>query len=317
MANGGRNIVDYIIGSHVVWQGATHLEVIIDDTRYCTMGGDSGHMLLRLRLSIDCSFVEPQHTIVTKNFLPRFKYDQSKVEEYQFSLTTSLGNLWVVESIGHLGVDMLADLLQQCVGVAIESTFGSKLSGGSCKERHHHKPWFDVDYCTTKRELKLWLKISPDLDTAKHQESKLKNLLKRKRIIWDSARFQHMCAFAKVDALSLWTKYRPRAPVMEKINAVTLLEGLCELVGQSPPPIQLRTNHFTQVTVPPPSHTLNTDITLVELLQVLKKLQRNKVAGLDGMKVEFILDAGELLHMPLLTSFKLLSSGRLSRSPFH
>jgi hypothetical protein len=35
----------------------------------------------------------------------------------------------------------------------------------------------------------------------------------------------------------------------------------------------------------------------------LKKLQRNKVAGLDGMKVEFILDAEELLHMPLLTTF--------------
>ncbi len=53
----------------------------------------------------------------------------------------------------------------------------------------------------------------------------------------------------------------------------------------------------------PPSHTLNTYITLVELLQALKSLQRNKVAGLDGMKVEFILDAGELLHMPLLITF--------------
>jgi hypothetical protein len=53
----------------------------------------------------------------------------------------------------------------------------------------------------------------------------------------------------------------------------------------------------------PPNHTLNTDITLVELLQTLKKLQKNKVVILDGMKVEFILDAGELLHMPLLTMF--------------
>jgi hypothetical protein len=35
----------------------------------------------------------------------------------------------------------------------------------------------------------------------------------------------------------------------------------------------------------------------------LKKLQKNKAAGLDGMKVEFILDVGELLHMPLLTTF--------------
>ncbi len=36
---------------------------------------------------------------------------------------------------------------------------------------------------------------------------------------------------------------------------------------------------------------------------MLKKLQRNKVAGLDGMKAKFILDAGELLHIPLLTTF--------------
>jgi hypothetical protein len=57
------------------------------------------------------------------------------------------------------------------------------------------------------------------------------------------------------------------------------------------------------VTESPPSHTLNVDITLVELCQALKKLQRNKAAGLDGMKAEFILDAGELLHMPLLTAF--------------
>jgi hypothetical protein len=54
---------------------------------------------------------------------------------------------------------------------------------------------------------------------------------------------------------------------------------------------------------PPPSHTLNTNITLVELLQALKKLQRNKAVSLDGMKTEFILDARELLHMPLLTTF--------------
>jgi len=36
---------------------------------------------------------------------------------------------------------------------------------------------------------------------------------------------------------------------------------------------------------------------------VLKKLQKNKAAGLDGMKTEFILDAGELLHIPLLIAF--------------
>jgi len=93
LANGGCNTVDYIIGSPIVWQAATHLEVIIDDTHYCAMGGDSDHRPLRLRLSINCSCVELQHTVVTKILLPRFKYDKSKTEEYQLSLIASFGNL--------------------------------------------------------------------------------------------------------------------------------------------------------------------------------------------------------------------------------
>jgi hypothetical protein len=111
LTNGGHNTVDYIVGSPVVWQVATHLEVIIDDTHYHAMGGDFDHRSLRLQLNIDYSFVEPQHTIVTKKFLPRFKYDKLKSEEYKLALTTSLGNLWVANSIGHLGVDKLANLL--------------------------------------------------------------------------------------------------------------------------------------------------------------------------------------------------------------
>jgi hypothetical protein len=35
--------------------------------------------------------------------MPRFKYDKSKIEEYQLALTASLENLWIVDLIGHLG----------------------------------------------------------------------------------------------------------------------------------------------------------------------------------------------------------------------
>ncbi len=249
------------------------------------MGADSDHRSLRLRLNIDCSFVELQHTVVTKKFfLPRFNYDKSKVEEYQLALTTSLGNLWVADLIGHLGEDELADLLQQCVGVAAKSTFGNKCSGGSCRKRHCDKPWFDVDYRTSKRELRLWMKANLDSHAAKHQKSKLKNLLKRKRFFWETARAQHMCALTKVDAPLFWKKYQPRVPIMDKISAAPLLEGFRTLVGQFPQPIQLRTDHSAQVTESSPSHTLNVDITLAELLQALKKLQRNKATSLDGMK---------------------------------
>jgi hypothetical protein len=59
---------------------------------------------------------------------------------------------------------------------------------------------------------------------------------------------------------------------------------------------------------PLPSNTLNINITLAKLLQALKKLQSNKATSFDGMKVEFILDARELLHMPLLTMFNYFSA---------
>jgi hypothetical protein len=112
LANGGRSTINYIVGSLAVWQAATHLEVIINDICYRAMGGDSDHRSLRLQLNINCSFVEPQHTVITKKFfLPRFNYDKSKVEEYELALTSNLGNLWVVDSIGHLGVDELTKLL--------------------------------------------------------------------------------------------------------------------------------------------------------------------------------------------------------------
>jgi hypothetical protein len=167
LANGGRSTVNYIVGSLAIWQAVTHLEVIIDDTRYCMMGGNFDHRSLHLQLNIDCTFVEPQHTVVTKKFLPRFEYDKSKVEEYQLALTTSLRNLWVANLIGHLGANGLANLLQQCVGVTTESTFGSKPLGRSCKKGHCHKPWFDADCRIAKHELRLWLKVNLDSHVAK------------------------------------------------------------------------------------------------------------------------------------------------------
>jgi hypothetical protein len=60
---------------------------------------------------------------------------------------------------------------------------------------------------TPTRELRLGLKANPVSHTVKHQESKLKKLLQRKRFFWQTARVQHMCVLAKVDMLLFWKKY--------------------------------------------------------------------------------------------------------------
>jgi hypothetical protein len=56
--------------------------------------------------------------------------------------------------------------------------------------------------------------------------------------------------------------------------------------------------------------TLNYDITLDDIVQVMRRLKRNKSASLDGIKAEFLLDVGDMLHVPLQIVFnKLLQQG--------
>jgi hypothetical protein len=54
-------------------------------------------------------------------------------------------------------------------------------------------------------------------------------------------------------------------------------------------------------------NTLNCDITLDEIAQVMRRLKRNKSAGLDSIKAEFLLDASDMLHVPLHIVFNKLS----------
>jgi hypothetical protein len=55
---------------------------------------------------------------------------------------------------------------------------------------------------------------------------------------------------------------------------------------------------------------LNVDITLVEVQQTFRKLKRHKATGIDGIKLEFLLDATVALQQPLLIAFnKILCEG--------
>jgi hypothetical protein len=57
--------------------------------------------------------------------------------------------------------------------------------------------------------------------------------------------------------------------------------------------------------------TLNCDITLDEIAQVMTRLKRNKFASLDGIKAEFLLDAGDMLHVPLQIFIQQVIATRL------
>jgi len=117
-----------------------------------------------------------------------------------------------------------------------------------------------------------------------------------------------LCALAKTNPASFWRQYsksKERSIVISKVDLVIgfqkLLEGQCPSntaggQGSSIDQVVLSLSH------PFASNdcsTLNYDITLDEIAQVMRRLKRNKSIGLNGIKAEFLLDAGNMLHVPL------------------
>ncbi len=124
-----------------------------------------------------------------------------------------------------------------------------------------------------------------------------------------------MCALVKRDPTSFWRQYskcKERSVVINKTDLVVGFQKLLE--GQCPSNTAGGQGSSTDQVVSSLSHpfasddcsTLNYDITLDEIVQVMKRLKRTKFAGLDGIKAEFLLDAGDMLHVPLQIVFNKL-----------
>ncbi len=128
-----------------------------------------------------------------------------------------------------------------------------------------------------------------------------------------------MCALAKTDPTNFWRQYskcKERSVVISKTDLVAGFQKLLE--GQCPSNTSGGQGSSTNQVVSSLSHpfasddcsTLNYDIALDEIAQVMRRLKRNRSAGLDGIKAEFLLDAGDMLHVPLQIMFnKLLQQG--------
>jgi hypothetical protein len=128
-----------------------------------------------------------------------------------------------------------------------------------------------------------------------------------------------LCALAKTDPASFWRQYaknKERSVAISKTDLVAgfqkLLEGQCpsNTVGAQGNSIDQVVSSLSHPFASDTCSTLNCDITLDEIAQVMRRLKRNKSPGLDGIKVEFLLDASDMLHIPLQIIFnKLLQQG--------
>jgi hypothetical protein len=122
--------------------------------------------------------------------------------------------------------------------------------------------------------------------------------------------------FTTTFVLEKYSKSNEQSVVISKADLVAGFQKLLEV--QCPSNTTKGQGSSTDQVVSSLSHpfasddcsTLNCDITLHETAQVMRRLKHNKCAGLDGIKVEFLLDAGDMFHVPLQIVFnKLLQQG--------
>ncbi len=193
------------------------------------------------------------------------------------------------------------------------------LAARTSTTQHRHQPWFDTECHKKHKEVSTYAKLHPNNHLAHEQKKQLKQLLRRKKHMYKKLQGQQLCALAKTDPASFWRQYsksKEQFVAISKANLVADFQKLLE--GQCPSNTAGGQGSSTNQVVPSLSHpfasddcnTLNCDITLDEIAQVMRKLKRNKFAGLDGIKAQFLLDAGNMLHVPLQIVFnKLLQQG--------
>jgi hypothetical protein len=146
----------------------------------------------------------------------------------------------------------------------------------------------------------------------------MNQLYKRKKRAYDVLKAKQLCGLAKADPAAFWKRYHKHVEGVNGITSEALRDGFQQLLQ---PLAALATTGAVagaaikaQVVSFPPNgidcEQLNVDITLVEVQQVFKKLKRHKATGIDGIKLEFLLDAVVALQQPLLIAFnKILREG--------
>jgi len=203
--------------------------------------------------------------------------------------------------------DMAVQLLHDCICNTAVAVHGC-LAARTITTQHRHQPWFDIECRNKHKEVSAYAKLHPDNHLAREWKKQFKQLLRRKKCTCKKLQGQQLCALAKTDLASFWRQYSKSKERSVAISKADLVAGFQKLLeGQCPSNTAGGQGSSTDQVVSSLSHpfasddcsTLNCDITLDEIAQVMRRLKHNKSAGLDGIKAEFLLDAGDMLHVPL------------------
>ena len=211
---------------------------------------------------------------------------------------------------------------QSCIAQAALSSFGRP------RRKPLHKvnqEWDDAECKTARAALRNTVN-----EMHEHVAMKsYKQLLRRKRRPWQRKAQQELCELASRNPSSFWRRYNERQSHKCNISreqwknpfealykapegppatpmASSSRNPVNPLLSPNPMPISAQSSSAA----PSAFDYLNADIAEQEVEAALKRLKRNKAAGVDSIRAEHILDASELLLKPLVQTFnQVLNQG--------
>ena len=313
----GSSVVDYFLTSGSLTK--TVLSMAVGDK--CA---ESDHCPLTLELMLQDSEPEDLTADNVDKACPsvkieKIRYDASKRDIYREKLLNLLAPVFTLRN-RHC---CLALALQSCIAEAALECFGRPSKRPLQKA---NQKWYDAECKHARAALK-----GTAAEIHECAVKSYKQLLRRKRRAWQRKAQQELCELASRNPRSFWRTYRerqshksnipkeqwkasfqslykaPEASPAARPEATTSIPNPV-IASQSPTPecMACPSHDATE----PASDFLNAAITHEDVSAALKRLKRNKAAGVDGIRAEFILDACDVLLDPLVQTFnQVLNEG--------
>lgn len=263
---------------------------------------ESDHNPLLLQLPLQ-SHTSPPHDGCTLRKPVKLKCHPSKVEQFRTTLAHAL----------HFHFDLSTPTpsqctLQECIISAASQSHGhTRLT----MPNFHPQPsqaWYDDECRLLAQQLCRLPHDSPDYHTMR---KRYRMTTRRKHRQHQLAQQERLCEQACQDAHAFWRTYRKRSTVVNSISPERWQSGFANLLGGG---ADSACSHEQHSQAQGEHLELNATVTVEEIVAASKRLKCHKAAGIDGIKAEFLLDAEDLLTLPLTACFTQMLTGRVPQS---
>ena len=284
----GSSLVDYFVSSPAIYD--------LDPT-LCVEAGtsaDSDHSMLTLRLALSSIVHDdtvPSHDTAIHPI--KLGYNECIVESYRRLFLSSISSHLTTSATCHLPT-----VLVECISAAAHDSHGVS-KPHTCTHTPSHQPWFDAECQTLHSLRKSMSRDHPDFLQIDAQYKRVKGRNRKRHMLQKQ---QEIAKEACCNAQAFWRRYRRRDSVPCAIPNTQWHTAFKALFGPETPEAGLDRVEY-QGQPPGEIPELNKHVSPEEVTAAFQRLKRNKAAGLDGIRAEFLLDAHDILLEPLARTF--------------